>query len=412
MEYASLVGTAIQLSGTVLVSILCAILLQTVRKPFLHYWAFGWLSLSVALAALVGALVYPSAETVLLPAYCFGEYVAGYFWIAGCRNLGGNFRLTAPDVIWTVPAAIVATVAPQAADGIGQLMAFHTLIMAAIFAAGFAVLYHYRERAQGAGSGVMMAAFFLLTANFIQYAPFYVYSFFVSRPNAFPHLQHLPLYALLLQMLLAFGMVMVVMEYVRRELEAANHELRKTGSRLKWLAERDQLTGALNRHAYDELSRMSDDPRRPFTGVVALIDVDNLKPINDTLGHPAGDRAIQMVAQAIRSVIRPDDLLFRWGGDEFLIMWVGQLKEADAEMRLERLNEELARNARAAGVNYPEEPSVSFGLAAFPDRLGVDEAIQLADERMYARKQAKKGQVSRREASPPLAGARVAAKRE
>ncbi len=51
--------------------------------------------------------------------------------------------------------------------------------------------------------------------------------------------------------------------------------------------------------------------------------MDNLKAINDGLGHTAGDKAIREVAGAIRSVIRADDLLFRWGGDEFLVVLVG-----------------------------------------------------------------------------------------
>jgi GGDEF domain-containing protein len=59
-------------------------------------------------------------------------------------------------------------------------------------------------------------------------------------------------------------------------------------------------------------------------------------------------------------------------------------------MRLDRFNEELARNARSTGLRYPIEPSVSFGVAAFADRSEIDAAIHTADARMYARKQAKK----------------------
>jgi diguanylate cyclase (GGDEF)-like protein len=385
----SIVGTVIQLSGTLLVSVLCTILLQTVRKPFLYYWAFGWSSLSVALLALFVALFAPKTQPYLLPVYCLAEFATGYLWIAGCRNLGSGFRVSRPDLAWAIPAAVAAVVAPQVGSIYG-LLAFQALLMAGVFGVAFAVLYHYRETAQGAGSGVMMAAFFLLTVDAVQYAPLYTYCYFTDRPNAFPHLKYSSLYGLMLEMLLAFGMVMVVMEYVRRELEAANHELRKAGSRLKRLAECDPLTGALNRHAFDELVKDPNGARGSFAGIVALLDVDNLKPINDTLGHDAGDRSIQSVAQAVRSVIRPDDLLFRWGGDEFLILWIGGLKEADAEMRLERMNEELARNARSSGLEYAAELSVSFGLALFVDREGLDAAIMLADKRMYARKQEKK----------------------
>src|SRR5262249_28671403 len=165
--------------------------------------------------------------------------------------------------------------------------------------------------------------------------------------------------------------------------------------RLQQLAQCDPLTGALNRHAFEALMREACDRGGPFAGCAALLDIDNLKPIKDTLGHAAGDRVIQTAAQAVRSVIRPDDLLLRWGGDEFLVLWVGQIKEADAALRLEQLTEELTQRMRDGGDEAPVEVGVSFGLAAFADVAGLVAAIHRADERMYARKQARPGRLKR-----------------
>jgi diguanylate cyclase (GGDEF)-like protein len=398
----NIVGTMIQLTGTLLVGVLCSILLQTVRTPFLYYWGYGWGAMSAALLCLlltivpqINDLVFPIIKPVLLPAYCFAEYAAGFFWIAGCRSLAVGTRLVPRDLIWVFPAGVAAVIVPRVVDnpnGAG-LLAFHglhSLMKTGIYATAFAVLYRNREKARGAGSGVMMATFFMLTVDYLQYAVLCTYSYVSARPDAFPHLKYASFYELMLEMLLAFGMVMVVMEYVRHELESANLELRKEGSRLKKMAECDPLTGALNRHTFEEFTSVPPSGAPPLSGTVALLDLDNLKPINDTLGHAAGDQTIQLVAQTIRSVIRPDDLLFRWGGDEFLILWLGALKESDAEMRLDRLNEEVARNARSTGIRYPIEPSVSFGVAAFANRGDLDAAIHTADARMYARKQAKK----------------------
>jgi diguanylate cyclase (GGDEF)-like protein len=388
----NIVGTMIQLTGTLLVSVLCTILLQTVRTPFLYYWAYGWATLSVALLCLMPTLVAPDVKPILLPAYCFAEYAAGFFWIVGCRNFAMGARLVPRDVIWVFPAAVAAIVVPKlgSPNGVMAFHALHSLMKTGIYAVAFAVLFFNRDKARGAGSGVMMATFFMLTVDFLQYAVLCTYSYAAIKPDAFPHLKYASLYDLMLEMLLAFGMVMVVMEYVRHELESANLELRKEGSRLKKMAECDPLTGALNRHTFEEFTTAPPHGAPPLSGTVALLDVDNLKPINDTLGHAAGDQMIQLVAHTIRSCIRPDDLLFRWGGDEFLILWLGHLKEGDAEMRLDRLNEEVGRNARSTGLRYPIEPSVSFGVAAFANRADLDAAIQTADSRMYARKQAKK----------------------
>jgi diguanylate cyclase (GGDEF)-like protein len=400
-----MVGTAIQFSGTILVTILCAILLRTIRREFLYYWAVGWCALSLALAALLASFAlknldpaWRSWQWLFFTLYCFGEYTAGFLWIAGCRNLAGDYRLSRRDWAWCIPAAGIAVFLPWIVSHISGkfdgLMIVHSLLMACLFATAFAVLYASRHFAQGigAGIGVMMAALFVLTVDFLQYGPLSGYSQWTGHDETFPHLKYSSLYDLMLEMLLAFGMVMVVMDHVRQELEEANRELRSTGSRLKQLAQCDPLTGALNRHAFDALLREAREDRGSFAGCVAILDLDKLKPINDTLGHHIGDRAIQIVAQTVRSIIRPDDLLFRWGGDEFLILWLGLLKEPDAAMRLQRLNEELRRNAQLSGIDWPFEPSVSAGLASFTDVHGVESAIQRADSQMYSRKSARRAE--------------------
>jgi len=399
----SIVGTAIQFSGTVLVTILCAILLRSIRRRFLYYWAVGWCALTVALAAmLVGfslANLYPAVQSwqwIFFAVYCFGEYTAGYLWIAGCRNLAGNYRLSRRDWAWCVPAIIIATAMPWGVSHysgkLSAMMIVHALLMACLFATAFAVLYASRRtvRGVGAGLGVMMAALFVLTVDFLQYAPLGGYSQLTGQENLFPHLKYSSLYDLMLEMLLAFGMVMVVLDHVRQELEDANRELRSSGTRLKQLAQCDPLTGALNRHAFDALLREASDGCGPFVGCLAVLDLDHLKRINDTYGHPIGDRAIQIVAQTVRSIIRPDDLLFRWGGDEFLILWLGQLKEADAESRLKRLDHDLASASQAAGLDWSVEVNVSWGLASFKTIGELEPAIKRADQRMYQCKESRR----------------------
>ncbi len=391
----SFVGTAVQSSGMVLVALLCGLLLRTVRRPFLAYWAAGWGAMAVAILALLAFFAAPALRPAALPLYCFAEYGAGLLWLAGCRNLTTDSRLRPHDGLWCLPAAVVAAALPALAGSLNGLLAVHALVMVGLFGSSFGILYARRRQTLGPGTGVMMVALFVLMAEFLQYAPIGAYAHWTGRELRFPHLRYSAFYDLMLEMLLAFGMVMVAMEQVRRELEAANHELRTAGQRLKQLAQCDPLTGALNRHAFAALVRDAEQHGGPFTGCAALLDIDNLKPVNDTLGHAAGDRLIQTVAQAVRAVIRPDDLLFRWGGDEFLVLWLGQMKEGDAALRLERLAEQLPRRLRDGGDEAPFEVGVSFGLAAFADVAGLPAAIDRADERMYARKLGRPGRVKR-----------------
>jgi diguanylate cyclase (GGDEF)-like protein len=262
-------------------------------------------------------------------------------------------------------------------------MAFHALVMACLFAWAFMVLLPVARRTAGAGVFVMLVALAMLTVEFIQYAVLCGACHFAGVDEVFSHLNYSSLYDFILQTILAFGMVMVVMERVQADLETANRELRNAGVRLRELAQFDQMTGALNRNAFEALLAEVQHEGASLAGCVAVLDIDNLKPINDTLGHKTGDRAIQLVAQAVRAIIRPNDLLFRWGGDEFLILWLGNIKKADAAERLRGLNESLQCQAVKSGFDLLLTPSVSWGLATFASADGLDAAVQRADRAMY-----------------------------
>jgi len=109
-----------------------------------------------------------------------------------------------------------------------------------------------------------------------------------------------------------------------------------------------------------------------------------LKVINDELGHPVGDAAIRAVASAIRSCIRADDLLFRWGGDEFLVLLFG-VTEVEARSRLQSLNERL-RQSMLTGVARPVDLSAAVGYASFDAATSFDDVIAVADTAMYGAK--------------------------
>src|SRR4029079_16405129 len=134
------------------------------------------------------------------------------------------------------------------------------------------------------------------------------------------------------------------MEGVRSEVEMANRKLTEARDQLELLVQMDPLTEALNRHAFHSLLRRPEAGHDTATsGSVAVLDIDNLKPINDTWGHTAGDRAIRAVARAMRSLIRADDMLFRWGGDEFLVLMF-KLSEEETSRRMQKLNAILEEN--------------------------------------------------------------------
>jgi diguanylate cyclase (GGDEF)-like protein len=154
-------------------------------------------------------------------------------------------------------------------------------------------------------------------------------------------------------------------------------------------ARRDPLTGLLNHAAFaravdDELFRA----RRYERGLTLVyLDVDEFKRINDTLGHPEGDRVLRRVASVLTDSLRHSDLAGRMGGDEFAVCLIESDLETGGRF-LARFHDLI--DEEAAGGRLPEGFAVSAGLAAFPnDAVSADSLFRLADERLYETKRAK-----------------------
>ncbi|MBW3564675.1 MAG: diguanylate cyclase [Acidobacteria bacterium] len=172
-------------------------------------------------------------------------------------------------------------------------------------------------------------------------------------------------------------------EYSAEDIEllaavAAQLALTESYHRLESLASHDPLTEVLNRHAYYSLVQRTSGEEH---GSVAIVDIDDLKAINDTFGHAAGDVAIRQVATAIRALVRSDDLVFRWGGDEFLVILFG-LDEVAARARFE----DLDRRLDDAAIQSTIPTAVSIGVRSFTSLESLSKAIDQADSEMYASK--------------------------
>jgi diguanylate cyclase (GGDEF)-like protein len=151
------------------------------------------------------------------------------------------------------------------------------------------------------------------------------------------------------------------------------------------LARDDDLTGVLNRRSLMERldGEMAEAARHGDIFAVAMCDVDGLKSVNDTAGHLAGNEVLTKVAHIMREAVRAEDVVARFGGDEFVLLLprTGLLPAQALVSRIEsRLREETYH---WAGRDHPL-PSVSFGIAWFPEDGRTDDALlAVADERMY-----------------------------
>jgi diguanylate cyclase (GGDEF)-like protein len=188
---------------------------------------------------------------------------------------------------------------------------------------------------------------------------------------------------------LALAMHTQALDGLVQHLERTLVRASKRSAKLKMLAERDPLTAVMNRHAfYSMVDGKREEAKSSIGGSVAVLDIDNLKPLNDTYGHQAGDAAIRAVAKAIRSVIRAEDLLFRWGGDEFLVI-LPHVHLDEARWRFQKIDHLLHKTTLPA-VKKPLPITLSIGISPFSSNVSLEKAIELADERMYAQKAEKK----------------------
>jgi diguanylate cyclase (GGDEF)-like protein len=358
----------------------------------LKYWTASWASLSVALLSLfIGFHVQPN-QKLFYSIYFLGEYLFGLLFIAGCQSQVTRAPLQKPRTYLLIPALIVSLALLYASRDFNDLFMIHSAIMAVLFMASFVTLRRgFKEEEYGAGVRVMSAALLFLTVGFLHYVPVFGARkglWGVTVPS--DYLQYTSVVDLLFETLLGFGTVMVLMESVRREVELANRKLLEARDQLELLVQMDPLTEALNRHAFHSLLRHPEKGEESKTsGSVAVIDIDNLKPINDTFGHTVGDKAIRAVARAMRSLVRADDMLFRWGGDEFLVLMFN-LPQSDASRRMEKLNEILEDSCRR-WTSVPTTVTVSYGVAGFSSLTDLGDAIEAADKAMYARRNESRG---------------------
>jgi diguanylate cyclase (GGDEF)-like protein len=159
-------------------------------------------------------------------------------------------------------------------------------------------------------------------------------------------------------------------------------------SELAHQARHDQLTGLLHHQAFIHELEMELERAARYGHSLALvfIDLDRFKEINDTLGHPAGDRVLQRLGILLRESLRGSDLAGRMGGDEFAAYLVEADEEAGPKL-LARLHDRL--DELIAAEELPVRCSFSAGLAHFPDEgADADTLFRLADRRLYESKRA------------------------
>ena len=201
------------------------------------------------------------------------------------------------------------------------------------------------------------------------------------------------------------GMVVVVLlsstflttrvQSTREHLRRQKAELARALEQIRQLATHDDLTGLLNRRAM--LDRMQLEQRRSLRSgsplLIAQLDIDHFKVVNDTHGHAAGDLVLQSFADTVRRNVRDTDVLARWGGEEFVLL-LCDTPAADAVALMERLRQAVqAMQVPVPQGDGPITVTVSIGLARHTPADPLAGTLERADRALYAAKAAGRNRV-------------------
>lgn len=365
-----------QAAGALLLALVMAQLGRIFIFSYARVWALGWASMAIGLFALRAYMSLRSPA--LLVAYLVLHWLFIALLLKGCREASLGARVNTERLRWmAIPVVIAAGIAVWVAPSFSDIF----MVKSAVFAAGagtaFATVSAVREDLRTMSRRMLQIALGVFAVLYAVYVPLF---YFNTHGRPFSFLTYSSLANLLAAMLLGCAMIIVTAEAEKRELNSAMAALAIAQGQAERRLQTDPLTEVLSRHAFHVLQGGSEVATEGvLAGVVAMIDVDNLKTINDEMGHAAGDVVIRAAANAVRMLIRADDLLFRWGGDEFVAIMPNMALE-NIEGRLAALEKGITARSDS-GFEIPFH--LSWGSADFGTERSLDEAIKLADQKMY-----------------------------
>ncbi len=368
---------AVQILGTLLFSCFFFFLWRRSGIVYFGLWAAAW---AVAIPSLVWDVLYTrSGASGWLALYALSEFTylvlllaAGRAGLSGSR---GNWRLALRVLLgFPLVVALVYLLRPH-----GRPEAYYALHAGLLCAA---YLYNFAAVRVKGGTGAKLFRLSLLwlSAAFVVHTVLFLYSWVAGRSVSPAYVLHSRLWDLPLDLLLAFSAMALWIESQDKRLHELDAELDRV--RRETQLDLDHLTGLLNQSA---LARRMEDTAG-FSGVVAVCDMDNFKEVNDHYGHLVGDEILSNIGHLLRSSIRQEDEAFRWGGDEFVILFYNQQRGvAESRMRAveARLRDFRVRGHGTLAISFSWGTAESAGHA-------LRESLDEADHAMYAFKRNRK----------------------
>jgi diguanylate cyclase (GGDEF)-like protein len=363
--------------GTLLVAGILSLLYIYRRRAYIVCWVTGWTL--TALSLLLAAHRFYGDKSAN-SAYGVSQFIAivgALVFVLSADAYRAPLRLRRGYALVLLPLLIWFALAPIPLGAAAAFGPGHLLIAGAFGAAGVAHLALLRQT-RLIGAAVVGIAFVLIAVSHVWLA--------LGTPSVVGNAVGRSMFLnLALGLVAALGMQLMTFEDMTYELRFANRRLESAQGELRTMVTTDPLTGCRNRRFFDDVIHREIQRHRRYHIPLSMlfIDIDRFKSINDTLGHEAGDRVLQRVAAFLIRNVREADYVFRWGGDEFLILI--SCREGEAADKGEALQSAFAISTEAAAL--PRGLGLSIGAAEVTDDVtDIMAVVKRADERMYGDK--------------------------
>ena len=363
--------------AAIVIAALLLLLYAYRRRPFIVWWIGAWVLLATSLLVTRYTFSSPSIGRMVYGGSQFVGIIAALALVVAADAYRHRPHLRREYGLLLLPIALWFTLAPGALTVDAAFAPGHVLIAGALAAAAVAHLILLRD-ARLVGAGVIGTALLVLASINLWTAAV------VGKPDA-PGIVPAMLLTTVLFLVTALGMQLMTFEDMTYELRRTNRRLEAAQDDLRHLAITDPLTGCRNRRFFDEIIDRELQRHARYASPLSLlfVDVDHFKAINDTLGHEVGDQVLKHVAAFLVRNIREADYVFRWGGDEFLV-----LMTCTADQAMNRaLQLQTSFAAAPETATLPRGVALSVGTVEVPpDTTDVMPLVQTADEKMYADK--------------------------
>lgn len=369
-------STTAQIASALMIAVFFVVLSRSVRRVELRPWVAAWLANLGALSATIIFWFHQPGSNAELVAIRFGYFffktlavvlltVGAWEFFHPLRTKAATRAMLAGGVL---VYALVAGFMMVTLELIGVVQSG---LIAIVLAIGAALSIRHRAGWLAAGFALRSILAVLETiaygsrvASDAQAASTKV-SIFLASHSSFDTGA---------EWVIALGCVLTLYRVIQRELTQSNEELLAAKEELQALVDRDPLTGLANRRA------LADRLREGFPdgATILFFDLNDFKEINDAYGHPIGDECLKRFAAALEATFGSDDLLFRYGGDEFVVI----VRSGAGEL-VERLRAHLEQERLSPRIRF------AVGDSYLPPGGDAEAVLHEADEAMYREKRSR-----------------------